>query len=248
MWSKPLPASFWQNSRRKARRSASFKRVESLMMPREPMQSRFPHLWLAAQKMIGGTRDKSRLVMRHYSNQKRIVEIGCSLGNLSDAYRDLAGISYTGVDIDAAAISIAQRRFAARKNFRFEAVPVEELARRGERYDYVVIAGILHHVDDETAIGIIGSSWEITAPGGVLIASEPEALRPADNAIFRLFYRLEEGQFLRSRQQMAALFDAAGVSVTSLEDHLVSPGIVTWPPVARFNLVRADRAAATPAQ
>jgi hypothetical protein len=41
---------------------------------------------------------------------------------------------------------------------------------------------------------------------------------------------------------MAALFDAAGVPVTSLEDHLVSPGIVTWPPVARFNLVRADRA------
>ncbi|WP_375313601.1 class I SAM-dependent methyltransferase [Bradyrhizobium sp. A5] len=212
-------------------------------MPGVPMQSRFPYLWLAAQKMIGGTRDKSALVLRHYSNQRRIIEIGCSLGNLSDAYRELDGISYTGIDIDNSAIAIARQRFASQKNFQFEAVPVEEMARRGKPYDYVVIAGILHHVDDRTAIGIIESSWKITAQGGVLIASEPEALRPADNAIFRLFYRLEEGRFLRSRRQLAGLFEAAGVPVTSLEDHLVSPGVVTWPAVARFNLVRADRAA-----
>jgi 2-polyprenyl-3-methyl-5-hydroxy-6-metoxy-1,4-benzoquinol methylase len=222
-------------------RVSCFGRMENSTMPRQPMQSRFPYLWLAAQKMIGGTRDKSALVLRHYSNQHRIVEIGCSLGNLSDAYRGLDGISYTGVDIDNSAIAIARQRFAAQTNFQFEAVPVEELARRGDQYDYVAIAGILHHVDDRTAIGIIASSWQITAPGGVLIASEPEALRPADNAIFRLFYRLEEGQFLRSRQQLAGLFETAGVPVTSLEDHLVSPGIVTWPAVARFNLVRADR-------
>src|SRR4051794_6084407 len=114
--------------------------MENSTMPRVPMQSRFPHLWLVAQKMIGGTRDKSALALRHYSNQTRIVEVGCSLGNLSDAYRKLDGISYTGVDIDSSAIEIARQRFASQKNFQFEAVPVEELARRGAQYDYVVIA------------------------------------------------------------------------------------------------------------
>ena len=70
------------------------------------------------------------------------------------------GFPDTGVDIDQSAIAIAQRRFATQGNFRFEAVPVEELAKRGERFDYVVIAGMLHHVDDQTAIEIIRSSWK----------------------------------------------------------------------------------------
>jgi 2-polyprenyl-3-methyl-5-hydroxy-6-metoxy-1,4-benzoquinol methylase len=212
-----------------------------LSMTRIPIQTRFPRLWLAAQRLIGGTKDKSALALRHYSSQRRILEVGCSVGNLSDAYRGIEGISYTGVDVDHSAIAVARIRFSTRSNFRFETVPVRELSKRGEQFDYVVVAGVLHHVSDKTAIDIISSSWNVTAPGGVMITSEPEALRPTDNAIFKLFYKLEEGKFLRDRQRLAELFTTAGIPISGIEDHLVSPGIVSWPAVARFNLVRADR-------
>ena len=88
---------------------------------------------------------------------------------------------------------------------------------------------------------MIANSWAVTKPGGILIASEPAALREADGLVFRLFYRLEEGRFLRTTDQLVGLFKAANVPLSGIEDHLVTPGIVAWPPVARFNLLRADR-------
>jgi 2-polyprenyl-3-methyl-5-hydroxy-6-metoxy-1,4-benzoquinol methylase len=139
-------------------------------MSRKPIQTRFPRLWLAAQQLIGGTRDKSALALRHYSGQARVLEIGCSLGNVSDAFRQLEGISYTGIDIDASAIAIARCRFSDRSNFRFETSPIEELSQKGERYDYVVIAGVLHHLDDRSAQSMIANSWAVTEPGGILVA------------------------------------------------------------------------------
>jgi 2-polyprenyl-3-methyl-5-hydroxy-6-metoxy-1,4-benzoquinol methylase len=210
-------------------------------MSRQPMQTRFPRLWLAAQQLIGGTRDKSALALRHYSGQTRVLEVGCSLGNVSDAFRPLDGISYTGIDIDASAIAVARRRFSDRPNFRFQTSRIEELAERGEQYDYVVIAGVLHHLNDRSALSMIASSWAVTEPGGILVASEPSALRETDGLVFRLFYRLEEGQFLRTTDQLVGLFKAANVPFSNIEDHLVTPGIVAWPPVARFDLLRANR-------
>jgi 2-polyprenyl-3-methyl-5-hydroxy-6-metoxy-1,4-benzoquinol methylase len=206
-----------------------------------PMQTRFPRLWLAAQQLIGGTRDKSALVLRHYSGQIRVLEVGCSLGNISDAFRSFDCISYKGIDIDASAIAIARRRFSDRSNFSFETTPIEELAEKGEQYDYVIVAGVLHHLDDRSALRMIACSWAVTEPGGILVASEPAALQETDGLVFRLFYRLEEGQFLREKNQLVGLFKAANVPLSSVEDHTVTPGIVSWPPVARFNLLRADR-------
>jgi 2-polyprenyl-3-methyl-5-hydroxy-6-metoxy-1,4-benzoquinol methylase len=206
-----------------------------------PVQARFPRLWLAAQQLIGGTRDKSALVLRHYCGQIRVLEVGCSLGNLSDAFRRFEAISYTGIDLDASAIAIARRRFADRPNFKFETSLIAELAEKGEYYDYVVIAGVLHHIDDQSAISMISSSWAVTAPGGILVASEPAALKATDGFAFRLFYRLEEGQYLRAENQLLELFKTANVPLSSVEEHFVTPGIIAWPTVARFNLVRADR-------
>lgn len=210
-------------------------------MSNVPMQTRFPRLWLMAQKLIGGTHDKASLILRHYSNQRRVLEVGCSVGNISDFFRDFEGIEYTGIDVDASAIDVARRRFSAHENFRFETMPVEELSRLGDKYDFVVIAGVLHHVDDRSAISIVEHSWTLTAAGGVLIASEPEALRENDSRIFRLFYQIEEGQFLRSKKNLIEVFDRAHVSLSKVEEHFVSPGIVKYP-VARFNLLRSDRA------
>lgn len=206
-----------------------------------PMQTRFPRLWLAAQQLIGGTRDKSALVLRHYRGEIRVLEIGCSLGNLSDAFRRFEAVSYKGIDLDASAIAIARRRFADRPNFKFETSLIEELAEKAEQYDYVLIAGVLHHIDDQSAVSMISSSWAVTGPGGLLVASEPAALQTTDGFAFRLFYRIEEGQYLRTKDQLLELFRSAKVPLSSVEEHFVTPGIFGWPPVARFNLVRADR-------
>jgi 2-polyprenyl-3-methyl-5-hydroxy-6-metoxy-1,4-benzoquinol methylase len=202
-------------------------------------QSRFPNLWLWMQKTIGGTPDKQALALRYYSGAPRVLEIGCSVGNIADAFRDFPAIRYTGIDIDAVAIRTAQRRFRDRPNFTFTLCSLEEMAQLGERFDYVMFAGILHHVSDGDARRLLAGVATLVAPGGELIISEPEALRPTDTLLSRLFYRLEKGQHLRSRAALEALVKESGIRIASIEDCPVSPGFVKKPAVARFNLIRA---------
>ena len=57
-------------------------------------------LWLLAQLTVLGTYDKQRLVLKHYRGQRRILEIGCSVGNVSMAFRQFPNINFVGLDID----------------------------------------------------------------------------------------------------------------------------------------------------
>jgi hypothetical protein len=49
-------------------------------------QSNFPRLWLLFQYLVGGTADKRRLAAMYYKGQKKVLEIGCSVGNVSQIF------------------------------------------------------------------------------------------------------------------------------------------------------------------
>jgi len=201
-------------------------------------QGRFPRLWLLMQNIIGGNKCKSALAVKHYRGQKRVLEIGCSVGNVSSAFRAFPEVVFTGIDIDRNAINLARRRFKDVPNFRFCLSSLEELSRQGETFDYVLFAGMLHHVDDKTALKLLRDAVKCTVHGGLLVLYEPEAVRALDGWFFRCFYALfEQGAFLRSRDDLQSLVESAGISLEVVENRMVSPGIVKRPYVARFNLL-----------
>lgn len=201
-------------------------------------QSRFPRLWLLMQNMIGGNASKQALATQHYQGQKRVLEVGCSVGNISSAFRDFPDVAFTGIDIDPRAVDLAKQRFQDVPNFRFTLSSLEELSRQGEAFDYVLFAGILHHVDDNVGLQLLRDAVRCTASGGVLVIYEPEAVKPTDGWFMRSFYaRFEQGVFLRTRNDLQALVERSGIFIETIEDRMVSPGIVQRPYVARFNLI-----------
>lgn len=202
-------------------------------------QTRFPRAWLLAQTLIGGTPDKKRLALRHYSGQRNILEIGCSVGNLADAFVGLKGITYTGVDIDEAALAVARQRFSGNPNFRFRNDPLEMLAAESARWDYVLIAGVLHHVDQPTADAMIRDCLAVLAPGGSLVVSEPVPLRTGDGPAFRLIHRVEQGRFLRETEHLGAMLQHAGLTIQFCEEPLIGPGLLPYPKMMRFALIKA---------
>lgn len=212
-------------------------------------QTRFPRLWLLMQKAIGGNQCKQQLATKYYQGEARVLEIGCSVGNISDAFRVFPQLNFTGIDIDTAALKVAQRRFRNTENFCFLQISLAELAHHGEYFDYVLFAGILHHVDDATGKRLLQDGLHCTAPNGQLIISEPEALRPNDGYFMRLFHSLfEQGANLRSRAELEALATEAGMVIDLVEDHMISPGIVQRPYAARFNLLVGRNVGTTIAQ
>ena len=118
-------------------------------------QSRFPRLWLLMQNTIGGNKSKSALAIEHYRGQKRVLEIGCSVGNVSAAFRAFPNVAFTGIDIDRNAIKLAKQRFLDTPNFRFSLCSLNELSCQGETFDYVLFPGMLHHVDDKTGLQLL---------------------------------------------------------------------------------------------
>lgn len=190
------------------------------------------------QKVIGGNASKQILATEYYRNQPRVLEIGCSVGNISEAFLRYPEITFTGIDIDEKALAVARQRFKDIGNFRFSLCSLQELSKAGERFDYVLFAGMLHHVDDETAELLLRDALNCTAANGSIVIYEPEAVRDQDGWFFRLFYALfEQGAYLRSRDALETLVTRAGVNLDRIEDRMVSPGIVIKPYVARFNLL-----------
>lgn len=205
-------------------------------------QNRFPRLWLLMQQLIGGNAAKQALATEYYRGQQRVLEIGCSVGNISEAFLRYPGLKFTGIDIDGNALALAEHRFKDAQNFRFALCSLKELSEAGERFDYVLFAGMLHHVDDATGELLLRDALQCTSERGVIVIYEPEAVRAGDGWFFRLFYTLlEQGAHLRSRAALETLVRRAGVSLDRTEDRMISPGIVARPYVARFNLLVGRR-------
>jgi ubiquinone/menaquinone biosynthesis C-methylase UbiE len=201
-------------------------------------QSRFPRLWLLMQNMIGGVACKQALATRHYHGQRRVLEIGCSAGNISSIFCQFPDIEFTGIDIDPGAIDLAKRRFRKCPNFNFSVTSVEELSRQGKEFDYVLFAAMLHHVSDEDGLRLLSDAVKCTARGGQLVICEPEALKASDGWFLHFFYsKFEQGNFLRFREDLIELVERSGITLQSVEDRMITPSFFKRPYSARFNLL-----------
>ena len=139
----------------------------------------------------------------------RIFDIGCGGG---DALRYLEGFeTYHGFDTDEVAISFARKRpEAARPNVHFETALVSPAAFREIRPTRVMMNGLLHHLDDGTAVellrmcGATDTVERIVTVDPVYLAGEP---------VNNILARLDRGRFVRRLQGYRDLVGRAGLTI-----------------------------------
>jgi SAM-dependent methyltransferase len=139
-----------------------------------------------------------------------IVDVGCGTG---DALRYLSSFkSYHGFDIDPGAIEFARTQSAGRPEVTFEAraVTTEDLASL--RPSLVILAGLLHHMDDEQAVGLLellartSSIQRIATQDVVYLPREPMS---------NFLARLDRGKFVRKEDGYRSLVARAGLRLES---------------------------------
>ena len=202
-------------------------------------QSDSPRLWLLFQYLVGGARDKRRLATMYYRNQKKILEIGCSVGNVSQVFSAFQQVEFTGIDIDENALGYARKRLGSLPNFKFTNISLSDLAKTGEKFDYILFANILHHVDDDTAFRLLKDVQMLLSVNTTLIIMEPEKIQQNYNSIFKLFYNFEQGKFRRHKQELSNLIIASGLSIKTCSDVLVSPDSLPFLKVGRITFIEA---------
>jgi 2-polyprenyl-3-methyl-5-hydroxy-6-metoxy-1,4-benzoquinol methylase len=103
----------------------------------------------------------------------KILDIGCGLGSMLLALRDLGYHSLQGVDVSAEAVETSRARG-------LDVVRIDDLdgyCRAGtERFELVLMSHVLEHLDKARTIGILRLIRErLLAPGAALVVVVPNA-------------------------------------------------------------------------
>jgi SAM-dependent methyltransferase len=117
--------------------------------------------------------------------------LGCGTGANASHFRPEA---YVGVDPHPRYISRAR---AKKSRYRFEVADGRSLPFADGSFEAVLIAGVIHHLDDDSARSVLEESRRVLVPGaGVLLMIE--AIPPPNrwNWIGRIVRKLDEGDFI----------------------------------------------------
>jgi SAM-dependent methyltransferase len=153
-----------------------------------------PEVYELWSRLVGAVRARQTLVSTylHPGPQDRILDLGCGPGDLLDFLPPHA--AYTGVDISAAYIDSARRRFGARGDFHVGDASTYD---QGERScELIIAAGVLHHLDDDQVRALLAGAARALTPGGRIVAWDP-LITPDQNAAARAIVRRDRGQHVR---------------------------------------------------
>jgi len=116
-------------------------------------------------------------LVRHVGRGKRVLDLGCRYGDLTQHY--LEGNEVVGVDIDAEALAECARRTGIETK-------VQDLNQAlefpDETFDVVVLAEVLEHLPYPDLT--LGEVRRVLRPGGILVGSVPNGTRLRNRLTF----------------------------------------------------------------
>ena len=140
---------------------------------------------------------KARIAaVRDGLGRPRVLDVGCGTGEFAPLFDEG---SYVGVDVCEPYLRFARRRSPGR---RFECADAASFGWSGPAFDLVLVNGVLHHLDDETALRVLRASAALAAPAAALLVIE-DVDRPGLGA--RLVHSLDHGRFIRGSADWEAL-------------------------------------------
>ena len=154
-----------------------------------------PRLYMLFQAAVGGIRSR-RLAIQQYLNippGARILDIGCGPGFVTVF---LNNPTYVGYDVESRYIEFARRRYGSLGIFKLGEYTRRELERY-EPFDFVMMNGLLHHLDDAAARELLKLAADSLTPGGKVLCIDG-GLHPGQNAFSRYLVKEDRGQFVRS--------------------------------------------------
>ncbi len=165
-----------------------------------------PTVYLSLQALIGAKRARRRCLELFAKPQsgERVLDVGCGPGFVIDY---LPKVDYVGTDIDPRYIAHAQQHYGDRGAFHCIELRADNIASFG-KFDLILLNGVLHHIDDENAVGLLTLLRDALRPGGRVMTLDG-CYVDSMSRLSRFFLDHDRGQFVRDRKQYEAL--ASGI-------------------------------------
>jgi SAM-dependent methyltransferase len=130
----------------------------------------------------------------------RVLDIGCGTGRILDF---LPEVEYYGFDLSQRYIDYAVSRYGSRGHFRCAAAEQVSINQM-EPFDIVLAIGVLHHLDDAQAVGLMRLVYSALRQGGQVVTLDG-CYADDQNAISRFLVGRDRGQYVRSAEQYCDL-------------------------------------------
>jgi SAM-dependent methyltransferase len=161
-----------------------------------------PLIYSKFQSLMGAHKSRQNFVAHYVKpfSGMSILDVGCGPADIL-AY--LPDVDYFGYDISEAYIAQAKIRFGQRGRFNCKQLKFEDLSVL-PKFDVVLALGLLHHLDDSVAIGIMQIAYKALKSGGRLLTIDP-CLDPSQNLFSRFLVCNDRGQNVRDKGGYEAL-------------------------------------------
>jgi SAM-dependent methyltransferase len=122
-----------------------------------------------------------------------IVDIGCGAGNTLAHLRDATGVqALCGIDVSQRLLERTREEVPGCETHLGSILDDDLVAGIGARFDFAVIAAVLHHLigttkreSHELAARAVGNALDLLRPGGhLIVVDEAFSPKPAVNALF----------------------------------------------------------------
>lgn len=154
-----------------------------------------PFVYSAFQNIMGARGVRTTLVEEFVKpiSGCAILDIGCGPADIL-AY--LPEVDYRGFDISDAYIAQANKQFGARGKFYCQQLTHSDVENMPQA-DIVLALGLLHHLDDESAIAVLQLASQALKPGGRLLTLDP-CVDAEQNIVSRFLVGIDRGQNVRT--------------------------------------------------
>lgn len=164
----------------------------------------FAPVYTTFQNMIGKKNARADFFKQYIGDTtgKRILDLGCGTANILEHIHDEK--EYVGIDFSDKYIEAAKKRFEGRKTSKFYNIDLNEYSRTTtDKFDIVLMIGVLHHISDAEVEQVMTSIKRIIADGGVFISHDP-CFTKKMNPIAKLLCMLDRGRYVRNVDEYVA--------------------------------------------
>jgi SAM-dependent methyltransferase len=163
-----------------------------------------PLLWDIFEYVFGTDKQKLKLYRKKVGNPKKILDFGCSSGNVTGAFLDF---EYTGVDIDKQLIKHAQNKWKKYKNVKFVAMDILKSKKTLGKFEAILFAGTGHHLPDDLYLKIFSKFAKYLNKGGEIHYIDTIKSDSSSPIIARWLCSIDRGKYIRTKKHYISLLN-----------------------------------------